>query len=340
MRNVIEALSGHSKFNCLATVAIAVMLGACSTSIERFASNPSDVDPVYTASVKKPKRIANNGGNASISSEDDSIVSKPLANAPLKKPTYSYNAPTYKKPAYKAPSYDEPSYQTADDQAFSKPKLKKPTYNKLTYDQPETAGQTEEIADAPFKKKNAARIAEQNAPAGEGATVTVRPGNTLYSIARANGVGVSQLARANGIKAPYAVRLGQTLTIPGRSEAVSPQVAENDAADQQQPIIAAPAKRMKAGSAHTVASGETLYSLGRKYGVSPFAIADMNGLPHNKPLSLGQSVRIPSGGKRIIASKPPAAEQDQQVASADTGIEAPSSRGNAEGKDGRRTTGR
>ena len=43
-------------------------------------------------------------------------------------------------------------------------------------------------------------------------------------------------------------------------------------------------------------TGETLFSLGRKYGVSPFAIADANGLPNNAQLTMGQKVRIPAGG--------------------------------------------
>ena len=55
--------------------------------------------------------------------------------------------------------------------------------------------------------------------AGAGGTVTVGPGMTLYSIARANNLSVSQLAAANGIKPPYSVRTGQTLRIPGGSGA-------------------------------------------------------------------------------------------------------------------------
>lgn len=315
MRKVFGALAGHSKFNYLATVTAAVMLGACSTSIERFASNPSDEDPVYTASVKKPKKIVSNDEIAA--SDDDAIVSKPLAGASLKKPSYSYN---YKKPAYKAPSYDEPSYDTAEEQPVVKPKVKKPTYSKLNYD--EAPDQSDEIADAPFKKKakTASYSAEPADTAESGATVTVRSGNTLYSIARANGVSVQQLARANGIKAPYAVKLGQSLTIPGRSEAVAPTSQQEEIADIESTT---PVKRMKSGGKHTVASGETLYSLGRKYGVSPFAIADLNGLSHDKALSIGQSLRIPSGGKRIIAKNTDKLPQEEDIASNDNSIEAP-----------------
>ena len=45
----------------------------------------------------------------------------------------------------------------------------------------------------------------------------VRPGDTLSSVAERNGLMLSALARANGIAAPYLIRVGQRLTIPQRS---------------------------------------------------------------------------------------------------------------------------
>ena len=45
----------------LLTVATAALLAGCSNSIERFQSaydNPSDADPVYTASVPQAKKKA------------------------------------------------------------------------------------------------------------------------------------------------------------------------------------------------------------------------------------------------------------------------------------------
>ena len=46
---------------------------------------------------------------------------------------------------------------------------------------------------------------------------------------------------------------------------------------------------------HRVESGETLFSLGRSYGVHPYKIADLNSLSHNATLSVGQKIRIPAG---------------------------------------------
>ncbi len=50
------------------------------------------------------------------------------------------------------------------------------------------------------------------------------------------------------------------------------------------------------GNRHTVRYGETLYSIGRKYGVSPWAIANANGIRNMNRIYAGQVLRIPSGG--------------------------------------------
>ncbi|MGH6875130.1 MAG: LysM peptidoglycan-binding domain-containing protein, partial [Aestuariivirgaceae bacterium] len=51
-----------------------------------------------------------------------------------------------------------------------------------------------------------------------GGTLIVEPGQTLYSIARANGMTVGMLASANGIDPPYNVHAGQRIRIPGVDE--------------------------------------------------------------------------------------------------------------------------
>lgn len=47
----------------------------------------------------------------------------------------------------------------------------------------------------------------------------VRPGDTLYSISRSTGASVADLARANQLRAPYQLNVGQTLRIPGGAAA-------------------------------------------------------------------------------------------------------------------------
>jgi LysM repeat protein len=95
-------------------------------------------------------------------------------------------------------------------------------------------------------------------------TVTVQSGQTLYSIARANDLSPDRLAAANNIPPPYALRVGQQLTVPGRSDPVTPS-----ARVQPQTIEAANAPSSRPqfgqGETHVVRPGETLFAVGRSY---------------------------------------------------------------------------
>ena len=51
----------------------------------------------------------------------------------------------------------------------------------------------------------------------------VEQGMTLYSISRANGLTVAQLAAANDIDPPYTVSTGRVLRIPGVAQARAPK---------------------------------------------------------------------------------------------------------------------
>jgi murein DD-endopeptidase MepM/ murein hydrolase activator NlpD len=295
----------------------AFMLAGCSSSIERFASdysNPSDADPVYTASVPKIKKIAQRPISQKyvapkyVAQNEEVIVQSPISSAPLvkpKAPAYDYSKaykapklaynnvpaqPNYAAPAYKAPVYKQPNFSTTTEEtvADSAPDVQAPAVAakpKFTYKQP--------------------------AAVASGAQVTVGPGMTLYGIAKANHMTVQQLAEANHLKAPYTVSQGQQLRIPGAHVAALADAAKQKSVSlaQEEQTTAPIAKPVKAGGSYTVASGDTLFSIGRKYGVSPFTIADLNKLPHNKALALGQSLKIPSGANASIAQvEPPKAE--------------------------------
>ncbi len=59
----------------------------------------------------------------------------------------------------------------------------------------------------------------------------VRAGETLYSIARATGAPVDAIARGNSLGAPYSLRVGQTLRIPGASTSVAAATPGADVGD-------------------------------------------------------------------------------------------------------------
>lgn len=288
------------RFNAayLVSAAAAVMLSACSSSADRFADskNPSDADPVYTASVPQ-ERV-----DPAI---DERVVARPLAKAPIKTqaPNYASNATnyqaTYKQPSYR--QYAAPKEVASAEPTVDAPAESEPAHYKPANDQPKV----------PYKAPGVA---------AKGGSVEVMPGMTLYSIARANNVSVAEIASANGISPPYAVQTGQHLRIPGVVQARVPQLAPP--AHQQiaeAPAAPAPAK-LTAGSkvaskgeAHVVKTGETLFSLGRAYKVSPYAIADLNRLPHNTTLRLGQEVKIPGAAGAVIAKAKTSAPAEKET---------------------------
>lgn len=261
---------GLSKSGLLLSAAVAVLLAGCSSAVDRFAQNPSDSDPVYTASTQNTKKKP---VEQEVASSEDAIVSKPLAATNLTKKKYSYDTAENAAPSYQEPELKQPAYK-----------------------QPVAAEAT-------------------------GGRVKVGPGMTLYSIARANGLTVSKLAAANQLKAPYAVRQGQMLRIPGVDEAVTPAPKAAEITGDSNDVPFKKVASAKAGS-HDVEPGDTLFSLGRKYGVSPYAIASANGLAKDTGLKLGQTLKIPGSGT-LAAKKPVKTETGQVAASEDVITEVP-----------------
>jgi murein DD-endopeptidase MepM/ murein hydrolase activator NlpD len=119
-------------------------------------------------------------------------------------------------------------------------------------------------------------------------SVRVSSGETLYSIAKTNKVDVKDLVAENDLQPPYQLSVGQRLRLPGASGASSGAVAQTSS-----PSAATPSSSARV---HTVKNGETLYSLGRTYSVTPTAIASANSLSSPYSLNVGQQVRIPGGG--------------------------------------------
>ncbi|MEM7425528.1 MAG: peptidoglycan DD-metalloendopeptidase family protein [Pseudomonadota bacterium] len=134
----------------------------------------------------------------------------------------------------------------------------------------------------------------RGAVADASGTVSVNRGDTLYSIARANNVHVKDLIAANNLQPPYHLTAGQRIQMP-RDNYGQTRVASNSTYSPE-PAYAAPQQSNAASTGtHRVQSGETLYSLGRKYNLHPHSIASANGLSNTAGLTVGQVINIPSG---------------------------------------------
>jgi len=105
---------------------------------------------------------------------------------------------------------------------------------------------------------------------------TVVPGDSLRRIAEKTGAGSEAIARANGLAAPFAIRIGQRLTIPG-------------------------------GRYHLVRQGQTGIAIARAYGVEWSRVVTANDLVDPFILRVGQRVVIPGDDRPRSAAERAAA---------------------------------
>jgi murein DD-endopeptidase MepM/ murein hydrolase activator NlpD len=151
-----------------------------------------------------------------------------------------------------------------------------------------------------------------------GTAVTLQQGETIDTIARRYGVPASAIMRANNFADASYVRPGARVVIPTyqgspqRAASVQPVPAAPMTQPRQQTYQPAPPPARAAAPAparssrvHVVNAGDTLYSLGRRYGMSHSDIARANGINDNASLNVGQRMNIP--GQGAVASTPSAA---------------------------------
>ncbi len=180
-------------------------------------------------------------------------------------------------------------------QGSVRPSWQQPTNAKTAYKAP-----------APYKAPSATTASYRSTSNG---SITVQSGQTMYSLAKANGLSVTQLASANSISYPYTLKVGQRLTVPGNATPNSPAPSFAPRQPKYQAVSApVPQKRnFASGGAHKVKPGETLFSLGRTYNQNPYAIAKHNGLQAPYGLNVGQMVKIPGAAAESTVAKAPGA---------------------------------
>ena len=127
-----------------------------------------------------------------------------------------------------------------------------------------------------------AGLAMLGAGAVSASTVTVKSGDTMYSLARNAGMSVSDLAKLNNISNPNLIFVGQTLQ-------TSKQVSTNSNAGS----ASVPSQSSSASvSTYTVKSGDTLNAISSKTGVSVATIASANGIKNVNFISVGQVLKL------------------------------------------------
>ena len=107
---------------------------------------------------------------------------------------------------------------------------------------------------------------------GRSGAVTVKRGDTLYSISRSYGVPIKDLINANRLAAPYTLYVGQKLKLPTKHY-------------------------------HIVRRGDSLYSISRQYNVDITTLSKINNLHTPYSLSPGQKLLLPASVSSVGVAK-------------------------------------
>ncbi len=150
-----------------------------------------------------------------------------------------------------------------------------------------------------------------SAPAGPATTYVIQDGDTLGKIAAKFNIERKTLLEANRLGEGQPIYIGETLMIPGSpasAPAAPPVVEANQPAPaKQEAVVIGETKKPgpAATTVHTVAKGDTLTSLAKKYGTSIESLKSANGL-RGDTISLGQSLKIPTTEAPVAQAPAPA----------------------------------
>src|SRR4051795_8274129 len=141
---------------------------------------------------------------------------------------------------------------------------------------------------------------------------TVGQGETLWSIAAANGMSTAQLAAANGLAPTSNVVLGSTIQIPpsGTAVATAPQGATAQLSSV--PAATSSAAPPPAGS-YVVHAGDSLSAIAARAGVSAGQLAWMNDLDPARVVLTGAVLKRPSETASAAAASAPGPAPVQRV---------------------------
>jgi LysM repeat protein len=167
-------------------------------------------------------------------------------------------------------------------------------------------------ASAPVATAPVAAVVETApAPAAERMHVVMK-GDTLGKIAKANGVTAAALAKANGIDGTM-IRIGQKLKIPEVAGAGTE--AKPMAAPAQAVVAAAAQQASSPAGTYTVAAGDTLAKIAKKFGTKAETLAKLNSISDPRKLKIGQKLQVP--GEASAKAEAPAAAPSAPAAAQD-----------------------
>jgi LysM repeat protein len=125
-------------------------------------------------------------------------------------------------------------------------------------------------------------------PASAAVSHVVVSGESLSSIAAANGISVSSLASYNALADDTLLTVGQTLQVPAVTEVGSTSTTTTSTSTST--------------GGHVVVYGESLWSIAAANGITVSSLASYNGLSEDALLTVGQTLQVPAATTSTAAT--------------------------------------
>jgi LysM repeat protein len=138
-------------------------------------------------------------------------------------------------------------------------------------------------------------VVAPTAPETAGTEYVVVKGDSLWKIAKKNGVTIKAIEIANPGIDPAKLKVGQKLSIPGASRAAEPAMG-----------MTGPSATGGGEEIYIVKSGDTLSKIAKRYGTTIKAIESENGLSTTR-IKVGEKLKIPAKAEAAPAPAPVAA---------------------------------
>ncbi len=124
-------------------------------------------------------------------------------------------------------------------------------------------------------------------------TYTVVQGDNLWALAQKFGTTINDLAAANNISDPSKLSIGEQLHVPAMPAA--PAASAPSAPAARTPGLSAPTAAYSSFTqSHTVAQGDNLWTLAKKYGTTVNDLAAANSISDPSKLSIGEKLWVPA----------------------------------------------
>ncbi len=171
----------------------------------------------------------------------------------------------------------------------------------------EESASKEEKANEETTNEETSTSTKQSSSSG---TYTVVSGDGLYAIARKTGTSIDDLLSLNDLSLTSTIYPGQVLTLSANSQEAESEESsstENESSTSTQETSseenAASSEQTSTGGTYTVVSGDGLYAIARKTGISIDDLLSLNGLSLNSTIYPGQVLTLSGNSEAAPATE-------------------------------------